>query len=376
MDLRHPLNITTREEYYPRMINDLWFTENAWFARLRENIVPWRGGRFIRSVFRYRPMAGFTHYKPGAVHTNVKADTLAEGAFELKFAQIPIVELKEVIQVFNKGDEAIFSLLDEDLENALATMTDGIGFTLWGSGATDDSLPDGLSAMIGDGILPSWNGEVALTYAGVTRADFTRNEMNGNIFWGGKTNGSTGDINFPLLEKAYRKACRGQKEPNLILTNHLGFSAMLNKIEPQYRYYEETTDPFWGGSGYKFHKAYVMVDEHAPSKEGLSDDENYGLGNYKTAAFANPIAASSAGDGKNGFPDSTDAPTLDPGEPIAILNTDEMIMRVDDDPEYGFGFSGFLGNQDSERVVGRIKAAYALQGLGSRYQSLIIGTAG
>lgn len=371
MDIRSPINITTREEYYPRLINDVWFTENAWFSRLREKLVPWRGGRFIRSVFRYRPMAGFTHYKMGQVHTNVKADTLAEGAFELKFAQVPIVEFKEVLQVYNKGDEAIFSLLDEDLENALATMTDGIGFTLWGDGSVDDSVPDGLAAMIGDGVLPSWNGNVVDKYAGVSRADFTRNEMSGNIFWGGTSTGQLGDINFPLLERAYRKACRGTKEPDLILTNHLGFSAMLNKIEPQYRYYEEATDPFWGGSGYKFHKAYVMIDEHAPSTEGLTDDENYGLGNYKTGTITNPVTTA-----KNGFPTTATAANLVVGEPIAILNTDEMIFRVDDDPEYGFGFSGFLGNQDSERVVGRIKAAYALQGLGSRYQSMILGIGG
>lgn len=371
MDLRSPINITTLEEWYPNLITDVWFTDDPWFARLREKMVPWRGGKFIRSVFRYRPMAGFGHYAMGAVHTNVKVDTLAEGAFELKLAQVPVVEFKEELQVYNKGENAIFSLLDEDLENALATITDGISFALFGSGSTDSTLPDGLTSMIGDGVLPNWDGTVSTNYAGITRSDFSRNEMNGNIFWGGTPTGKLGDINFPLLERAYRRACRGGKEPDLIMTNHLGFSAMLNKIEPQYRYYEEATDPFWGGSGYKFHKAYVMVNEHAPSSEGLSDVDNYGLGNYKTGTVANPVAVT-----KNGFPITGDAATLDMGEPIFIINTDEMIFRVDDDPEYGFGFSGFIGNQDSERVVGRIKAAYALQGLGSRYNSVILGIGG
>ncbi len=370
MDLRSPINITTREEYWPALMNDLWFTRDPWFARLRESAQLWHGGRFIRSVFRFRPMAGGGHYKMGAVHTNTKVQTIADGAFELKFFQQPIVEFKEELQVFNKGDNAIFSILDEDLSNALETAEDHISYALLGSGSVDDSLPDGLSAMIGDGVLPSWDGTVATNYAGVARSDFSGGQMNGNIFWAGTPTGKLGDINFPKMERAYRKCCRGSKEPDLIMTNHLGFSAMLNKIEPQYRY-EEAVDPMWGGSGYRFHKAYVMTNEHCPTSEGLDADENFDVGNFKTGTITNPVAVT-----KNGFPIVGAAPTLDIGEPIFILNTGEHIFRLDDDPEYAFGFSGFLGNQDSERVVGRIKVAYALQGLGSRYNGLVLGVGG
>lgn len=78
MDAITALNITTRESWWPDTIDDLWFTDGAWFSRLRERIVPHRGGRFIKSVFRHRPMAGGTHYRVGSNFTNPKVETLAE----------------------------------------------------------------------------------------------------------------------------------------------------------------------------------------------------------------------------------------------------------------------------------------------------------
>lgn len=375
MDAISALNITTRESWWPDTIDDLWFVDGALFSRLRERIIPHRGGRFIKSVFRHRPMAGGTHYRVGSNFTNPKVETLADAVHNLSFARQPIVEQKEIIQVFNKGDEAIFSILDEDLSNGLATITDMIGFALYGTNLVDPDMPEALASFIGDGVLPNWDGTVATSYASVTRSDYSRGQMNSNIFWGGKSNGAAGDVNFPLFNRAYTKSSRGAKHPNLILSNHIGVSAIINKLEPQYRF-EETTDPMWGGEGYRFRGAYIMIDEHAPTSEGLNNDDNYGLGNYKTAAFANPIVAGTTGDGKNGFPNATNATNLDPGEPIWMLNTDEMALAIDDDPEFGFGLSPFMGTPDSHKVVAEINAAYALLGIGSKYQSLILGCKG
>jgi hypothetical protein len=45
------------------------------FARMRDNIVPFTGGTFIKSVFRFRPMVG-SFYKMGATHDITKVQTL------------------------------------------------------------------------------------------------------------------------------------------------------------------------------------------------------------------------------------------------------------------------------------------------------------
>jgi hypothetical protein len=369
MDLRSPVNIVARHEIYPDLIDDFWFTESPLFARLRDNIVPFTGGTFTKSVFRFRPMVG-SFYKMGATHDITKVQTLADANFDMRFAQVSIPEFQEELEVYAKGENAVFSLLDEDLENGLSTATDLWGFAIWGQGQTDDSLINGFSEMIGDGVLPNWDGFVASSYGGQSRNGTVKSTLNGNIFWGGNPDGSTGPISFTLLDQAYTSASKGNREPNLIVCNKAASSFIRAKIEPQYRYMNDVRDPYWGGSGFMFRNAYVMVDEHAPSAQyGLSDANNYGLGNYQTAAFTNPLTGTPA----NGFPNSTAAPNLTPGEVIFLLNTDFIAMRISDSPQYGFGFSGFMGTPDSEKVVGRIKVAGNIEGIGSRYHSIIYG---
>lgn len=368
MDLRSPVNIVARHEIYPGLIDDFWFTESALFSRLRETIQPFTGGTFTRSVFRFRPLTA-SFYKMGQTFNIQKVQTLGDSNFDMRLCQSSIPEFEEELMIYAKGENAVFSLLDEDLENGLQTITDLVSFALWGEGQTDDSQINGFAEFIGDGVLPQWNGFVATSYGGSTRNTNYGSTLNGNIYWAGNQAGGVGPINWPLLEQAYRAACRGSKEPDLIVSNKAAYSYMLAKQEPQYRIENNVQDPYWGGSGFKFHNAYVMVDEHAPSAlYGLSDDDNFGLGNFKTAAFTNPVTTA-----KNNFPTTSTAANLTPGEVIFILNTNEMVMRITDEPQYAFGFSGFLGAQDSNKLVGRIKAGLNFEGLGSRYQSTIYG---
>lgn len=368
MDLRSPVNIVTRYDIYPNLMEDFWFTNSAWFSRMRDRIVPFTGGAFTKSIFRFRPMIG-GFYAMGATHDITKVKTIGEANFGMKFLQVSVPEHKEELQVFAKGENAVFSLLDEDLSNGLQTAEDIAAFAAWGEGQTDETNINGLAEMIGDGLLPSWNGYVATSYGGELRSNYG-SALNGNIFWAGQPDGSTGEVNFPLINRAYYAARKGNIEPNLMVGNKSVISFIENKLEPQYRYSNEIRDPYWGGMGFKYKNCYVMVDEHAPSAlDGLTDDENYNMGNYKTAAFVNPLAGAT----KNGFPTTATAANLTPGEVLFILNTDYMYLRLSDDPEYAFGFSGFMGVPDSEKVVGRIKAALNFEGIGSRYQSLIYG---
>src|SRR5215831_4007790 len=234
MDVRTPINIVGRREIYPNLIDDFWGTESALWARLRETIVPFKGGTFTTSVFRYRPLT-MSHYKMGAVHNITKVQTLGDSAFDMKFAQTSIPEFKEELEVYNKDEGAVFSLLDEDLENGLSTITTGMAIAMWGEGQSDDSFPNGFAEMIADGLLPSWNGYVATAYGGTLRNGDIGIALNGNIVWGGTAAGQLGDINFPLTNYTYQLCCKGAEEPDLIITNRLGHTYMWNKIEPQYR---------------------------------------------------------------------------------------------------------------------------------------------
>lgn len=370
MNINSPINIIAKHEIWPELIDDFWFTESAWLSRMREKIQPFGGGTFTKSVFRFRPFSA-SFYKMGSTFTALKPQTLGEVVFDMKFCQVQIVEFKEELQVYAKGENAVFSLLDEDLENALSSISDIVSVKAWGDGQTDDSEVNGLAEMIGHPVLPSWNALVAAQYGQADRTGTYGKTVNGNIYWAGNKNGTVGPFDFDILEQAYRGATKGPREPDVFIMNKKAFSSILNKLEPGYRYTQDIRDPYWGGSGFKFHNAYCMVDEHAPSSQGLTDDENYGNGNYKTAAFTNPLT----GTPDNNFPNSTDAPTLDPGEVVFIVNTDFMVMRVSDDPEFGFGFSGFQKAFDSNKVVGGVYAAINFEGQ-PRYHAQVLGGGG
>lgn len=367
--LSSPVNLVTKRSIYPDLIYDFWFTESPILARLRENLDMFMGGSYIQSIFRYRPMIG-NFYPMGATHTSTKVQTLADYSFDMKFLQVSIPEFREELEVYNTGPEAVFSLLDEDLSNALSTAGDIFSYALWGEGQSDTTKPNGFAEMIGDGVLPSWNSYVATSYGTQTRGGTVGGALNGNIYWGGQTNGSPGPINFPLVNMAYTGATKGPIEPDLILGNKYIISYVLDHMEAQFQYgmITDARDPYWGASGWKFRNAYIMTDEHAPSAFGLTNDNNFGLGNYQTAAFANPLT----GTPSNGFPNNTNATNLTPGEVLFILNTKYMALQMSKSPTYQFGFTGFMGSSDSERVVGRILAALNIIGA-PRYQALIYG---
>lgn len=370
MQLTSPVNLVTRRAIYPDLIYDFWFTESPILARLRENLDYFMGGSYIQQIFRFRPLVG-NFYSMGATHTTTKVQTLADFNHDMKFLQVSIPEFREELEVYNTGEEAVFSLLDEDLSNGLSTAGDIFSFALWGEGVSDPNKPNGFAEIIGDGVIPSWNGYVSTSYGGQTRNGTVGGTLNANIFWGGQANGLPGPINFPLLNKAYTAATKGAEEPDLIVGNKAIISYVLDHMEPQFRFgmMQSAVDPYWGASGWKFRNAYVMTDEHAPSLEfGLSNAQNYGLGNYLTSAFNNPLT----GTPRNGFPNNTSAPTLTPAEVLFILNTKYMALKMSNSPTYQFGFTGFMGSPDTERVVGRILAALNIIGL-PRYQSLIYG---
>jgi hypothetical protein len=370
MDSRSPVSIVAKHEIYPDVIDDFWFTEDPLQARMRENIVPFKGGTFTKSVFRFRPLPA-AFYKMGATHNITKVQTLGDVNFGMKFARVSIPEFKEELQVYAKGENAVFSLLDEDMENGLQSISDLVGYSWWGEGQTDDSTINGFAELIGDGVIPSWNGYVATSYGGSPRNGQYGNVLNANIFWAGNGDGSAGQINRPLFDEAYRAATYGAIRPNLIMSSPMGVSFIENKLEPQYRYMNETVDPFWGGDAIRYKNAYIVESRHIPSANGLSDANNFGLGNFQTAAFANPLT----GTPRNHFPNSGDATNLTPGEIYVFLNTDFLVFRVSDDAEYGFGFSGFMGAPNTEKVVGSIKFAGNIQGV-PRYMSMIYGVKG
>jgi len=140
----------------------------------------------------------------------------------------------------------------------------------------------------------------------------------------------------------------------------------LEHIQPMQRFGQDgasVRDPYFGATGFRFKNANVMIDDYFPSAFGApySSSTNGGLGNNLTAAFTNPIAASATGDGKNNWPDSTDAANITPGEVLCMFNTSRIKFRVTNSREFGFNPTDFIRTPDNTRVASQLKAAVNLE---------------
>jgi hypothetical protein len=136
----------------------------------------------------------------------------------------------------------------------------------------------------------------------------------------GPTANVNGPITYKTMDEAYMSVVIGDENPNLMVTTNLGMSYIKQKFQPQWRV--ETQDPKIGFNGLKFNQAMIIASQYAPGTAGVNDPK---LGNYN----------------------------LSTGETLWLLNTKYWRLWVTDDPEFGFGFTGFKPAQDSLVVAGQ-----------------------
>ena len=369
------LNLTTLKEIYPRVIEDHFFLDTPFLAYLRDHaVVPFGGGAFSQNTFLYKPMIGGA-YARGDNFNITKRQTLAGSMFDMRFYSVAVPEYKEDIQVFNRGPLAVFSQIEADLQNAMQTITAIIAIAQHrhgqasGTGVTDSRIKhtNGWAEAINDGVTPSWEGNYYPTYGTATRNGAIGSVLNSVPVWCGTSAGGTAPITYNLMEESYQDACIGKEEPNLGVGNKAVMAYIKERIQPQQRF-EQVRDPIWGVSGFRFNNAMILRDEYFPStKYGKNDPD---LGNFLAGTFTSPNVTLPAA---SRMPQNV---TLTVGEVFAWFNTKKWAMRIANDPEYGFGFSGFIPAQDNTRVVGHIKAAVNLECFSPRLQKQMFGIGG
>ena len=365
--------LSTRYVAYPDLVNDLFFTETPALTRMRQLIETWTGGAFENSVFRFRPMSP-SPYKMGVgAFTLTKHKTLDEQNFLPKFYNCPIPEFEEELMVFNKGENQIFDLLEEDISNALMSLDTQLGIHLYGGVLSDDAFIQGFEDGIGHAAFPSWTGVTSPTYGGASRATYNSPQggLNGNVLYFGTPTGALAAPHRDHLHKMYWACARGKYEPDLFLMNTPLWRAFLASLSEQQVVVQMEKDILWGARGFTINGAIVLRDEYCPSLvAGKTAAENFGLGNYKTATIStNPI---SAGDmttydsgGDSGFAAVGTMPSIAVGEVAFCLTTEpdaatgqkHIKMLVDDSEIYGFGMTDFKGTPDTTKIVAHLRAA-------------------
>jgi hypothetical protein len=277
------------------------------------------GGTSIQENFVYGTLKGGA-YAPGDTFDITTRQTDTGATFMPKHYAINVSLFKEQIQIYNKGPEAVFSIVDSKMSNAALTMSATLAIDLYkeGQSATRALHINGLPEIINDGSNASYDGSAYTTYGGVTRSGTVGSALNSPMT--SPTASVSGPITYKLLEEGYNTICIGPEHPDLLVTTNLGLSFIKEKFQPQWR--TETVDPKIGFSSVVFNGSRIMQSQYCPGTLGVNDTN---LGNYLDAT----------------------------GETLWMLNTKYFRFWVTDDPEFGFGFSGFKPAQDNTVVAGQ-----------------------
>ena len=360
------LTAVTKEEIWPRQITDSFFRAIPFFSYLRDKALEtFSGMTFMQYPYLFRPMIGGS-YAPGQAFNIDKVDSVAALQFREKYYEVNVTEFKEEIQVRNRGTNAVFSLLDADMKNAMMTLTTIIAIAAWrhgqaaAGGVLDDRSLDinGLSEALNDGILPSWDGNIFSTYGSQARNGAIDKALNSSPQWYGLNSGAAGKITYERIEDSYQIASQGNLSPDLGVTSKRGMTLIKNTLQAQQRFMQES-DPRYGFEGVLVNKMRITKDDYAPSaapSSGGTGDSHPILGNWQTGtiSYTDPGAAT-----RGSFPNAN--VTLTVAEVLFMLNTDTWILRVSDDEEFQFGWTGFKPGQDNTRVAGQSLAAINLE---------------
>lgn len=350
---------TTLQEIYPDVIQDEYFKGAPFLAYLRDHcLVPFEGGAFMQNDFTYAPLIG-GFYDIGKTFVTAKPQTIGGMALDPKKCYVNITEYLEDLRITNKGELAVFSMVDTDLRTGMHTMNALWNIAVWNhgqtiSGSDRHSAPNGIEEVFNNGYDPSYYGNVFTSYGNQTRNGNVGAALNGWVYYGGTASGALGMITYAWLVKMYLKARRGNQAPNLSICNKTLFSFMLQRIQTQQRF-GIAHDVIWGADGIQIMDCNILVDDYAPSTaDGVNDPL---LGNYLTSSFVVP----------SGITTWSNLPvagtTAYVGEVLAMFNTDKMLFRVVNDEMFGFGFKPFLMTGDNTRVCGQELSAANLQNL-------------
>lgn len=313
------INTYTKVHIVPGVVDNNFKNDPALAMLKANNIEKFPGGSQIQENFIYAPMVGGA-YSKGDAFNITKRQTATGATFIPKFYFTNVTEFKEDIQIFNKGPEAVFRIIDADMQNAALTMSAILAIALYNDGqvAGRTTQLNGLAEMLNDGTNNSWTGNTYATYGTLSRNGTISSALNSPLT--SPTSNVAGPITYKLLEEAYNSVVIGPEHPDVIVTTNLGYSYVKEKFQPQWRV--ETQDPKIGFNGLVFNAAKIYQSQYAPGTLGVNDAN---LGNYLASA----------------------------GETIFYLNTKYLRFYVTDDPEFGFGFTGFKPAQDNTQVAGQ-----------------------
>jgi hypothetical protein len=338
----------------PKLI-DLIFQNDPLLAYLKLNVrEDYDGGRFIGENFYYNGLIGGS-YLQGKDFDITEPQIEQQLQFNVKFFEVNVTLSKEDIQVINKGPNAAFKLIESRMTNAYMTIGAHMAIGLYLNGQAAGYTPNwnGLPEALNDNSTNSWDGSTYATYGTITRVGAVGTALNSVPVNVG------GTIELPALEESYATSCFGTIEPNIGVTTALGYSYIKEKFQTQQRF-NDTQEPKINFNGLHFNSATLMKSRYAP-------------GTYISAS-GDPIAVTYMKQMSNNA--VLVYPTV-AAETLWWINAKKPFVNfyVSDDPEFGFGFTGFKPAQGNTKVAGQVLFAGAVT-FAPRYHKQLYGITG
>lgn len=314
------LNTSTQKHIVPGVVDNVFKNDPLLAYMKKNNPNKFPGGTLIQENFIYGSMPGGGAVAQGANFPVTLAQLETGASFNPKEYVVPVTLSKEQIQIFNKGPEAVFRLVDVRLQNTALTLSAMLAVALYNDGITAGRALhiNGLPEALNDGSTTSHTGSTYATYGTLTRGGTIGSALSSPMT--SPAAQVSGVILYKTMEEAYNSVVIGDEHPNLMVTTNRGMSYIKEKYQPQWR--TEVQDPNIGFTGLKFNSAMVIQSQYAPGAGGVNDAN---LGNYLVST----------------------------GETLWFLNTKYFRFWITDDPELGFGFTGFKPAQDNLMVSGQ-----------------------
>lgn len=314
------LTSKTNKFIVPRMVDEV-YKSSPLFTRLRsKNMERFEGGTSIRHPIMYAKLKGGPFTRGGSFDTSyVQTDTALEVNVKYYYVNVTLFGIDNVL---NRGPEAAMSLVESKMVNASGRMADLLGTDIFldGQGTSSTAIAlDGLAASVDD-------GSTFQSYGGITRTDLSSVASSGiNAY----VNSAVGTLTLGAVQTAYGSSWFGREHVDLIVTTQPVWDIFWNKIQPQQRFREESSDVAKiGFQSMRYNGSSVTVDQLCPT--------GYMYG----------------------------------------LNTKFIQFWITTMPKYQFGFTGWKEAQNTDDVAGQYLFGGNLLNVGPRYMFKLVGITG
>ena len=282
----------------PRLVDNVYKSSPV-FTRLRtRNAERFEGGTSIRHPIAFAELNGGAFQRGGTFNISyVQTDTALEVVPKYYYVNVTLFGTDNVLA---RGPEAAMNYVESKMVNASGKMAKLLGTDIFLDGTGVSSATINL-----DGFIQALdNGSTYASYGGITRTDLGFGTTNSSGINGYVSSASV--FTMAAFQTAYGSAWFGNEHVDLIATTQANWNIIWNKILPQQRFMEESTDVAKiGFQSMRWNGASICVDQYCPTNH------------------------------------------------IFGLNTKYIQFWISTLPKYQFGFTGFKEAQNTDDVAGQ-----------------------